>query len=160
MTTTDQLAEPLTTIVRSILVDELSLGTDVSDNGSWPVIEGTRPNTPDDCLVVTETTGVEQGRHAIGGARIRRYGAQIQVRSARYTTGDAKARAISLALTETVNLPLSINSDSGTGRYFVWNISIPSGPIHLGNELDSQNLATKRHLWSINILVSLNYTTS
>lgn len=151
---TGYLADPLVWIVKELLTTQLNLDT----NPTFPVYMGTRPDTPDDCITVVETVGTNQGRYLQSGGHIERNSASIMVRANAYEKGDDKARLIVRNLTEPAyGLVLPLNMASNTaGFYLIQNVSKVSGPIPLGKETPD----SKRYLWSINILLTIDWFSS
>ena len=136
-------------IVRKLLVD-LSLGTEPSAGGSWPVYDGQVPDSPDDCIVVLDTAGVMLGRLQPTGEQVEDYGVQVTVRAAKHEDGYPKAEAISHALDQTVrNTPAVI----GGNMYLVYRLQRKTQALPIGKEPQSS-----RVLFTINALVALKQT--
>lgn len=145
------LNDAVTNILQQLLVEE-SLGILPSSGTNWPIYRVNTPDLVDNIITILETTGVQQGRYMTTGAYVDRPGFQILVRANDYDTGEAKARAISVGLTETLNIPRSITVNAT--EYMIDSISKTSGPIPLGKEIDS----SKRYLFSINFHLSIYQT--
>jgi len=133
-------------IVAQLLVD-LSLGSDPTGSSAWPVFVAREPETPDNCITVFGTASKKQGRTMNDGEVQEQHGIQVSVRSGTYPTGFAKARAIAVALDESVRLN-TVSLESAT--YTVYGVSRTSGPLDLGKEP-----TTKRNVFTINATVTL-----
>lgn len=145
MAETDYLAEPFTTVLRKLFIDN-ELGTDLE--GVWPIFEGFKPDSPDSCIVLIETASVSQGRY-MTGPRIRKYGCSVQLRTIKYTTGDDKSRSIAKALTETISYPASVTTED-SNEFSIHNVEVASGPLYIGPEPE-----TRRNIWTLNLLVPI-----
>lgn len=138
-------------IVRQLLVD---LGVAVTPDGSatsWPVYDGSEPDTPDNCITVYGTDPEIQGHNLTDGEVTEQYGFQVRVRSVTNETGGSKAREIAQALDKSVNLTVVTISPSS---YVVVAVTRGSGPIPLGKEP-----STKRYLHTINCKASIRQVT-
>ena len=62
--------------------------------GTWPVYVGATPDSPDDTITITDTSGKLDGRIMRTGETLKHEGAQIRVRSFSYNLAGVKARAI------------------------------------------------------------------
>lgn len=149
---TGALTHSAAVIIQQLLID-LGLGTDPGDDDDWPVYAYRAPDTPDEMISVHNTTGIHQGRLQINGEVVERYGFNIAIRDNVPETGYEKARAIAVALDESVNLrTVTITEVVGTATqaYTVYSISRASGPIDAGREPTSG-----RNLFTINATVAL-----
>ena len=146
---TSYLPEAFGVIIRDLLINR-SLGEVYNTPGTWPVFVANTPDSPDNCLTVFETTGVQNGREMIGGAYFEQKGLQILVRSNTYPVGDSKARDIAKDFTETLS-PYTLFQADSNEYYRIHNISKSSGPIPAGRETE----ASKRYLFTINFTVTL-----
>ena len=151
---TSHLADPFPLIIQDLLVNALSLGVAPPASGSWPVYLGSLPDSPDDLIFIKETTPVSQGRY-MEGAHVRAYAASVTVRSNNYTKGDTRIRLISRNLTEpTHGLTFPLTRASPTsGNYLIHNVSIASGPFHVGLESPQ----SKREVFALNILSTIDW---
>lgn len=156
---TANLSDPVAKIVQELIVAQ-SLGTLPSSNGSWPVYAENFANTPDDCIVIQTTTPILQGRYMASGAYKENPAFQITVRSNDLATGDAKAREISVDLTE--NFLNQVFSAASGQDYRIHALSKASGPLFLGKDTESASggdrfhrAESKRYLWSINFTMSI-----
>lgn len=136
-------------IIRQLLVD-LAVGTNYSLGGSWPVYDGSEPDTPDNCITVYGTDPEIQGHNLTDGEVTEQYGFQVRIRSVTNETGGSKAREIAQALDKNVNLTAVTISPSS---YVVVAVTRGSGPIPLGKEP-----STKRYLHTINCKASIRQT--
>lgn len=137
-------------IIRQLLVD-LAVGTNYSLGGSWPVYDGSEPDTPDNCITVYGTDPEIQGHNLTDGEVTEQYGFQVRIRSVTNETGGSKAREIAQALDKNVNLTAVTISPSS---YVVVAVTRGSGPIPLGKEP-----STKRYLHTINCKASIRQVT-
>lgn len=129
-----------------------SLANVYNTPSTWPAFVGNKPDSPDNLIVVNETTGTQDGRDMNSGAYFDRKGLQILVRSNTYPVGEAKSRDIMKDFTETITFPLIFQADS-TEYYRINNITRTSGPIPIGREME----ASKRYQFTVNFLVSLEW---
>ena len=124
-------------ILRKLFID-LGLGTSAS---AWPVYVGTMPESPDNCIQISDTEPVESRRNQVTGDTAFVYGVQIMVRASTFPLLRGKAMAVNEAMDRDV-LRTSVMLD-GIG-YVVQAVSSGFG-IPLGAEGVS-----KRQLRSIN----------
>lgn len=136
-------------IIRQLLVN-LAVGTNYSLGGSWPVYDGSEPDTPDNCITVYGTDPDIQGNNLVDGEVTEQYGIQIRVRSVTNETGGSKAREIAQALDKSVHYTAVTISPS---VYVVVAVTRGSGPLPLGKEP-----TTKRYLHTINCKASIRQT--
>lgn len=155
---TSSLVDPITTILRSYLVNVVNRGLNppaTATTEKYPVYEAQAPNTPDKCMILFETAKVKLGRYMYGGELVLKHGCQIQIRNPDYVEGHGFVNKLTRDLTEKEtgpDLPFTLASPSGTGTYVIRNIETPSGSLHLGVEPEN-----RRHMWSLNLLITLNY---
>lgn len=71
-----------------------ALGTLGGADGTWPVFSNGEPSSPDNCVTVYDTAGIEQGRPMIDGGDAGPMGVQVRVRAVNHATGWAKIAAI------------------------------------------------------------------
>lgn len=88
-------------IVQQMLVD-LAQGTLPSANGSWPVFCPNEGNKPDNAITVRDTAGRSDGRLMVTGRVPVHHGFQVRIRASSHNVGWAKADAIRVALSESV----------------------------------------------------------
>lgn len=138
-------------IVRKLLID-LGLGTTPSAAGAWPVHTAHEPNEPDSAITVIGASPRDNGRVMIDGERQEKPGFQVRVRDANYSNGATKARAIAIALDESVNLT---SVTIGSSVYLVQSISRTSGILPFGEEKPE----SRRSIFTINAVASLRQTT-
>jgi hypothetical protein len=151
------LAHSPADVVRALLID-LGLGTAPADADAWPIYVGQEPDSPDKVITVYDTSGVLQGRFMIDGEIQENHGFQVRVRASNHYDGYEKARAIAVALDESVSLEtVSVGDDVGTGdeTYTVYAISRKGGVISLGKDTPR----TKLNLFTINAVASLRQIT-
>lgn len=148
-----QINHPPERIIQQLLVDLGGLVIDPGDIGSWPCYVGIMPETPDNCVSVSGTTGEVQGREMVGGVMVEKYGFQVRIRANGPVDGYVKGARIQQAMNQNVlRTPVTVMDESGTATtdYIVQAIT-PKGPVvRLGQEGSS-----RRHVHTINSIVSL-----
>ena len=155
---TASLVDPITTIMRSYLVNVVNRGLNPPASATsekYPIYEAQTPNSPDKCAILFETAKVKLGRYMYGGEVVYKHGCQVQVRDPNYLEGHSYVNKLARDLTEEETgptLPFTLASPSGSGTYVIWSIETPSGPLHLGIEPEN-----RRHMWSLNLLIALNW---
>lgn len=144
-------------IIRTLLID-LGMATAPSAGGDWPAYVAQEPDTPDSVITVYDTAGTTGGRLQTSGETVEQHGFQVRVRDANHFEGYEKARAIAVALDESVaNAVVSVGDDVGTGSdtYIVYAVTRKGGIISLGKE----SPASKRSIFTINAVVALRQET-
>jgi len=135
-------------ILRELLIN-LGGGTDPDDSGSWPIYAVREPETPDNVITITGTTGYLKAR-VMSGYVYEHPGAQIRIRaydqSAAYVKANALAVLIDAIALKTVTL------DSST--YVVFNVKRTGPILNVGKEVPQ----SKRHVYTINVVVNLRQT--
>ena len=135
------------------MLEDLSLAT-LPSNGQgasdWPVFLSGLPNDPDNAIMVRDTAGIQNGRFMTDGEQQENFGFTIVIRSNKYTTAFTKAKAIKIALQETV---LRTSVTIGSDVYLIQAIHPESGPIDAGKEEESQ-----RRLVTVNAVVNVRQT--
>lgn len=98
---------------------------------SWPLYVAFLParENGNDSAVITETTGVLDGRYA-DGVYVEHYGSQLRVRSLSYSEGYLKTYNASLELNSILNTPITLDGVF----YRINNVSRTSSVIPLGVE--------------------------
>lgn len=136
-------------VLRWLLVS-LGIGTDPTDDVSWPIHASSEPDLPDNMLTIYDTTGITEGRIQRTGETVEHRGVTIQIRGTDYRTAWSKSNAVRVALDESI----SVSSVSiGGYNYTVHAVTIKSGPLALGKEP-----TTNRFLFTINAVMSLRQT--
>lgn len=143
------LTHSVNDVIRRLLVND-GQGTLPSAAGSWPIgVE--RPDSPDDCVTVTETTGRRDGRTMTDGEVIEHPGIQVEVRSADHNTGFLKAKQIATYCDEQVR-------NSGVtfeGKHYnIVNVSRVGVVMSIGRESPE----SARELFTFNAMVTLVQT--
>ena len=115
------------------LFEALSLGTNPTDNGLWPVYIGSEPDTPDDCITLYDTPGRTQGRNQNSGEMIEQYGLQIRLRSSSFSVAEVKIYAIKTSI-ETVVKRDTVTVD---GNSYLVHAITPSSPVGNLEELQA-----------------------
>jgi hypothetical protein len=146
MSTLSQLTHSPADVLRWLLID-LGEGTDPGTEASWPIQATNEPDTPDNLIVLYDTSSDLQGRIQRTGEWNEFKGIAIQVRGADHPTAWAKAEAIRAAVDGDIHNTL-ITVD--TSQYIVHSVTRRSGPISLGKEP-----GTSRFLFTINAVMSV-----
>ncbi len=146
------LANSPAEVIRAVLIG-LGLGSDPSSwsagaGSPWPVLVEGEPNVPDNLIVVTDTTGQDDGRAMFDGELFTHYGFQVKVRSADHPTGWLRADLIRQQMAQDV-YGLAVVIDSST--YLVWAITHIGNVLPLGKDVGS----SKRSLFSINAMAPI-----
>jgi hypothetical protein len=137
-------------IVRRVLID-LSLGTDPSDGGTYPIFVSLEPNKPDNVITLYNTVGIIDARSMVTGEMFEHFGIQVRVRDSKFKDGEDKSRDISVALDETINYnTVTIGSTS----YTLYTASRKGSILSLGREVPKSN----RHIFVTNATVALEQT--
>jgi len=135
--------------MRQLLID-LALGDELS--GSWPVFVSFLPGTPDSALCVYDTSGRQDGRIMATGEKVIHPGIQIMVRGFVYPEVRAKAESIAAALDAQQRSEVVMES---AVSYILHNVSRTGDILPLGVEQEGDR---RRHLFSINAVVTINQT--
>ncbi len=139
-------------VIRNLIID-LGDGTAPSDAGAWPVYVGSEPNAPDNLITCYDTAGEIQGHSQIDGEVQEDYGVQIRVRGDDFHGGQAKARAIAVALDAATLKVVRVGDVAGTGdeTYIVMSATRRSGPLSLGKDVTTSKL----NVFTINYTVAM-----
>lgn len=140
-------------IVAQLLIrDSIGADPDVSPLGSWPVYVSGEPNTPDNCLTVYDTAGVDDGSSMIDGELFAHEGIQVRVRAKDHRTGWTKADAIQTWMAESVYDEITtVAGADGSTTYLVHNFSRIGRVLALGKDAPT----SKRSLFTVNALVTV-----
>lgn len=133
-------------IIRRALI-QLGLGADPPAL-PWPVYSPTMPNTPDNCIIVSNTPGVDGGRDSVALLRSEQHGVQVMVRGTTDPVGWKKTRDIALAFDDGRLVSLTVTIDTST--YLVRDVVRVGDVIPLGKEATSS-----RFRFTLNGLVTL-----
>lgn len=146
------LAHSQSEVIRKALVN-LSLGTDanLSPLQAWPVYANGEPDTPDSAITVYDSAGRDGGREMINGERQEFHGFQVRVRAAARNTGYAKARAIAVAMDESVYQNSVV---IGANTYLLHSIFRTSDVLDIGRERPT----SERRIFTINGLAMIRQT--
>ena len=114
---------------------------------SWPLYVAFLParENGNDSAVITETTGVLDGRYA-DGVYVEHYGSQLRVRSLSYSEGYLKTCNASLELNSILNTPITLDGVF----YRINNVSRTSSVIPLGVEENGRGFS-----FSVNFLTTI-----
>ena len=144
-------------IIGQALTD-LSLGSVPSyddgtyNGGTWPVFTTNEPDLPDNCITVYDTQGRDYGRAMADGHRFEHPGIQVRVRAQTHAVGFLKARQLAEQM-DLGFLQLQVVMPDDT-LYTIDELSRTSDVIPLGVD----NPQTKRHLFTINAVVTVEST--
>lgn len=133
-------------ILSTVLV-ALSLGTDPTLGGAWPVFVAHEPNEPDNCITVFNSVGRTAGRTMFDGEVQEHHGFQVRIRSRDHLVGYTQARLIATTMDTTLYDNMAA---VGASSYLVHSTSRNGDVIALGKEPNS-----KRELFVINAVASL-----
>ncbi len=100
------------------LLAELGVGSQPTDNTSWPVFVSGEPDTPDNCITVYDTEGNDHGRNMVTSEAMGHKGIQVRVRGANHQTGFVKADLISSYLEEIYDRTVSVDGTAYTVHCF------------------------------------------
>lgn len=143
------LTHSVNDIVRRLLVN-MGHGTLPSVNGSWPIgVE--RPNSPDNCVTVRDTTGRVEGRLQPTGEVQEHFGIQVEVRSAVKNVGQLKAQEITYACDREIK-NTTVTFESKT--YNIINVNRVGTVMSIGRETPE----SMRELFTFNALVTIVQT--
>lgn len=130
-------------VIRQLLIDQ-GLG---SATTLWTVYTSLMPETPDNCILVSDTEAVQSKRNHATGVTSVIYGLQIMVRGTTAAVAQAKAAAINASLDADVYRETVV---VGTTSYLVQAVSRIGSEISVGNDG-----ATKRKLFTTNVMASI-----
>ena len=144
MTVTNTLLHSPADVIRGCLID-LGLGSDptLDPQAAWPIYVSSEPTTPDNCLTVYDTQGVEDGSSQLDGELWTHHGFQVRVRSTDHVTGWARANAIRQALAQQV---LDNAVAVGTSHYVIHAAAGIGSVLVLGKDTPT----SKRSLFTLN----------
>lgn len=119
-----------------------------SQAASWPLYIAFLParENGNDSAVITETTGVLDGRYA-DGMYVEHYGSQLRVRSLSYSDGYLKTYNASQELNSILNTPITLDGVF----YRINNVSRTSSVIPLGVEENGRGFS-----FSVNFLTTIS----
>ena len=134
-------------IIRQLLTD-LGQGTLPSATTDWPIYFSQEPNSPDEVITIYDTTGIKNGRTMVDGEVHEHHGFQVRIRAGQYATGFTKARAIAIAMDESVR-NTTVTLDAST--YKVYSITRVSGPLSIGTDVPT----SKNDLFTTNAVAAI-----
>lgn len=114
----------------------------------WPVYAAGEPNAPDNVVTVYDTLGRGDGRAMPTGERTEHHGVQVRVRAGTHKDGYAKARAVAVALDESI-YDVAVTLDAQ--QYLVHSVTRTGDVLALGKESPT----SRRSLFTINALVTI-----
>lgn len=135
--------------VISALLIALGLGTDPLTQQAWPMFSTNEPSSPDQCITVYDTAGIDDGR-TFEGDRTIHHGVQVRVRSNVHgpNGGYAKSQTIAVALDASVYYTaISV----GVNNYIVYSVARTSDVLAIGK----QTPVSKRSIFTFNALVTM-----
>lgn len=141
------LANSPAEIIKTLFV-ALGHGTLVESLSTWPIVVAITPDSPDNFITLTNTSGIMEGRFQVSGEMQEQYGIQIKVRASFHPTGWTKINELKQACDVGVYMN---NVTIGASQYIVYAITRKGGVLDLGYDIGS----TKRHLFTLNATVSL-----
>lgn len=133
-------------IIGQLLID-LSVGTD-SQTLDWSVFIDSKPDKPDECLVVSGQANVLQMTSQPTGEIVERRGIQILARAYNQSTGWTKVNDLVTKLDTEVNRGIVV---LGGTTYIVHSVDRTSGPFHVGRETPE----SKREIFTVNATCSI-----
>lgn len=133
-------------IVAQLLVDYGVAGA-VGGVSAWPVYIGPTPDTPDNVLVVRNTTGGDESDILPAGALDLRYGFQLMVRGRTEILSWSKTLAAAAALRTVHNETVMV----GAVAYAVDAVTGLAPPLRVGEE----SATSKRLLYSLNGMLTV-----
>jgi len=131
------------------LLHDLGLGVIAPTTSNWPIFIANTPDSPDNLITLTDTTGKLQGRIMVSGEAVAFPGLQIKVRGVTHQVGWTKINAIAEAMDKNVKLS-TVRIDSTT--YTVTCVD-RSGDIA---KLGSESPTSKRKNFTLNLLVTVH----
>lgn len=137
-------------VIAQLLID-LTLATDPSSSGAWPVSVDSELDSPDNVLCVTNTEAVQSGRVQISGQMSELWGFQLKIRAADPQVAFAKANAMAVAFDQVI---YHNGVTIGSNKYFVGAVTRKGSTLFAGRE----GSATKRSIYTINAIVDILQT--
>lgn len=139
-------------IIRQLIID-LSLGTMPTDRDDWPVSVDAEPDSPDNCITITDTTGHDDGQHQPTGELREHYGIQIRIRAVTHPVGWVKTNTLRKTLSENVYLQgVSVQRSGETATYYtVHALGGFSSVLRMGKDIRT----SKRRLFSLNLIAAI-----
>lgn len=115
----------------------------ISPVGAWPVYANTEPDTPDNCITITNTEGSSDGRDMDSGELDQHWGLQFRFRGTTNPITLAKVMAVRNWIAKSV-FQTKVTVEGTV--YTVWSLNKISSPIDLNK--DKPN--TMRSIYTIN----------
>ncbi len=145
-------------IIRFYMI-RLGLGTRPSANSAWPIFSNELPNSPDDAISITDSTGYMDDRRMRTGFQLEHPGLHMLVRSTDQEVANKKAQDITHLFEVTFKQRVTI----GTTTYTIQNISRKTNVVSLGaeqhfKELEHQNREYKlsRFVYAVNFICTID----
>lgn len=120
-------SEVMMAVLKSFVPPEVQTTNATLD---WHGVIGSKNTSPDNHIVIYDTTGVEQGRVMATGEYLISEGIQILVRGKTYPVGARKIKAIEAKLAEVKNLEVTVGVETIT----VLSLTLSSRWTFAGNE--------------------------
>jgi len=122
-----------------------SLPTSLS---TWPISVDSELAFPDNVMTLTNTEGMTSGRIQLTGQISELYGAQLKIRAATSTEAFLQAHEMAVNFDQKLyRYTTTINTNS----YRIGAVTRKGAPLALGRE----GSATKRYLYTINVIVDI-----
>lgn len=135
-------------ILRFFLIGEALVDDPGVSSPTWPAFLSHEPDAPDECVTLTDTVGVKDGR-LMEGSNILHHGVQVRVRSKTFSAGWTLMGQVAAALEAVVG---EVVSPSSGENYTLANVS-QQGPI---NFIGLEEGTKRRFLFTLNFLITIN----
>lgn len=138
-------------LVAQYMIDSEKVGdADKDPQPAWPVYVGHMPETPDNCVMISNSSGMQDGRHMEDGERVSHPGVSFRIRCSDYGVGFSKAEELALTadaanwtdvmvgelLFKLYNvkrlndvIDIGVDSSSRRRRLFTFSATISAGPV-------------------------------
>lgn len=126
----------------------LGLGSMPVDGDPWPIFATSETPTPDNQIVIFDTSGILDGRLQQTGEQQEFPGIQIKVRATDPIVGYVRIQDIAANL-DAVCPPYPVAI--GLKNYHIWNISRKGTILRLGKETPT----SKREIFTVNMTITL-----
>lgn len=133
-------------VVQQMLID-MGIGTDITQNGTWPVASTTEPDEQDNVITVYDTQGTDDGRIMVDGTADVHHGIQVKIRAYDHKTGYVKAKEVRANLLTVLNRLVSLENN----LYLVECLTKVGDVLVLGQ--DAPN--SKRRAFTLNMTVPI-----
>ena len=146
------LSHAASEVVKQLLID-LGVGTNSLSYDDWPVYSNNEPDSPDNCITLTDTAGMNDGKLQINGEVQDQCGLQVRVRATDFMLGRDRMTEIMQKLDTACRAAVSLQQRIGTAMssYLIHSAERASGMFAIGS--DPTN--SERELFTSNYLVSI-----